>query len=108
MEKLITILFIMIFGFSSLAQLPLNSVDFKRIAQKKVRQWLGNNIKTCGIFQRPKIACYSEQDSSSYTSKKQSFHKRKDPKRLEQIKVLNLEMNSVVKWFRLDFCTPVN
>lgn len=68
MEKLITILFIMIFGFSSHAQLPLSSVDFKRIAQKKVRQLVKQQHKNGAVyFSDLKSACYSEQDSSNYS-----------------------------------------
>jgi len=71
--KLIVLLGILSWSTLSFAQLSINSIDFDRISQKKVRSLLKKQ-QSHGIefFRDLRPSCYSEQDSVSYSSHKSS------------------------------------
>lgn len=62
---------IMSWNITCFAQLPINSIDFSRIPQKKVRSLVKKQqLNGIEFFSDLKSVCYSEQDSFSY-----SFHR---------------------------------
>lgn len=66
--KLILLLGILSLDINCFAQLPINSIDFSRIPQKKVRSLVKKQqLNGIEFFSDLKSMCYSEQDSFTYS-----------------------------------------